>query len=528
MDVSANPWLTFGANPQPPEQAPKLGWMTESVEIDPFNPDRFMYGTGATLYGSTDLTKWDTGGTFTVKPMAKGIEETAVLDLISPPSGAPLVSALGDIGGFRHANLDAVPPMMFTQPAFTSTTSLDFAEANPSVMVRAGNFTDSDRPNDSHAAFSTDGGANWFQGSEPGGVNEGGTIAAAADGSRFVWAPKDVAVHYTVGFGNTWTQSTGIPQNAIIESDRVNASKFYGYSAGQFFVSTNGGQSFTQTAATGLPTTGAKFKAVAGREGHLWLAGEGGLWRSTDSGASFSKVAGVTKGINVGFGKAAPGAAYDAIFLMGTVDGVTGLYRSDDTGATWLRINDDAHQWGNAGEALTGDPRIYGRVYLGTNGRGIIYGDRTGPLPSTSPSASTTKSASATPSASRSASASPSASRTASASGSPSRSTAPSSPPPTGKTCTAEYKITGSWQGAHQAEITVRNPGTTATTAWKLTLTLPSGNGFDQVWSATLNPDGTITNANWNGAVPPGGSTTFGGIVHGAATPPTTVTCTAT
>jgi hypothetical protein len=65
-----------------------------------------------------------------------------------------------------------------------------------------------------------------------------------------------------------------------------------------------------------------------------------------------------------------------ALYIPAQIGGVRGLYRSIDAGATWVRINDDQHQWGRAGEAaITGDPRIYGRVYVGTNGRGIIYGD---------------------------------------------------------------------------------------------------------------------------------------------------------
>ena len=87
------PWLTFDDQKSPPEQSPKLGWMTEALEIDPFNSNRMMYGTGATIYGTTNLTALDTGGTVTIKPMVKGLEETAVLDLVSPPTGgAPLIS----------------------------------------------------------------------------------------------------------------------------------------------------------------------------------------------------------------------------------------------------------------------------------------------------------------------------------------------------------------------------------------------------------------------------------------------------
>jgi hypothetical protein len=52
-----------------------------------------------------------------------------------------------------------------------------------------------------------------------------------------------------------------------------------------------------------------------------------------------------------------------------------GIYRSDDAGRHWVRVNDDKHQWAWTGAAITGDPRVFGRVYVATNGRGIIVGD---------------------------------------------------------------------------------------------------------------------------------------------------------
>ena len=83
---------------------------------------------------------------------------------------------------------------------------------------------------------------------------------------------------------------------------------------------------------------------------------------------------GVQEAYSLGFGKAARGQNYPALYLAGKVNEVQALFRSDDAGATWTRINDDQHQFGWISH-VTGDPRIYGRVYFATGGRGIIYGD---------------------------------------------------------------------------------------------------------------------------------------------------------
>jgi hypothetical protein len=506
LDVSGSPWLSFGANPSPPETSPKLGWMTEGLEIDPFNSNRMMYGTGATLFGTDNLTAWDTGGTVNIGVRAQGIEETAVLDLISPPSGAPLLSALGDIGGFRHTDLTKVPSLMFTQPNLGSNTSIDYAETNPSIVVRAGNIDKTANPNVNRAAFSTDGGANWFQANaEPGGVTAGGTIAAAADGSRFVWSPEGATPSYSVGFGNSWSTASGLPTGAVVESDRVNSSVFYGFSAGKFYVSKDGGASFTASSASGLPASGpVRFKAVPGRTGDIWLAGgtsgSYGLWHSTDSGTTFTKLSNVEEADTIGFGKARTTGGYQALYSSAKIGGVRGIFRSDDAGATWTRINDDQHQWAWTGGAITGDPRVYGRVYVGTNGRGVIYGDTsevvTNPTPTASATASSTPTPTATPTATVSPTASPTPTATAGAS-----------------SCSVRYSVTGQWSGGFQGEVVLTNTGSAAVKGWSLAWAFPDGQKITSFWGANVTSTATgvtATNTDWNGTIQPATAITIG------------------
>jgi hypothetical protein len=196
---------------------------------------------------------------------------------------------------------------------------------------------------------------------------------------------------YSTTTGSSWTASTGLPAGGKIISDRVNPLQFYDYAAGQFYVSTNGGVSFTATPATGLPVSGdpISMHAVPGIAADVWLAGGSvannvyGLWHSTNAGASFTKLANVTQADVIGFGKAAPGTTYPTLFTNAEIGGVRGIFVSTNEGATWTQINDPQHEYAMAASVITGDPQVFGTVYLGTNGRGIIMGTGT---PTSTPS----------------------------------------------------------------------------------------------------------------------------------------------
>jgi hypothetical protein len=123
-------------------------------------------------------------------------------------------------------------------------------------------------------------------------------------------------------------------------------------------------------------------------EGDIWLADGNAVYHSTDSGATWKKIPNfasnwgskptwgppeVQGATAVALGKAAKGASYSAaVYVVGTINGQWGVYRSDNGGSTWTRFNDDAHQYGGIG-ALAADQSIYGRIYFSGTGRGMLY-----------------------------------------------------------------------------------------------------------------------------------------------------------
>ncbi|MFF3341298.1 1,4-beta-glucanase [Streptomyces flavidovirens] len=368
LDVSETPYLNWG------KDKPKFGWWIQAVGLDPFDSEHVVYGTGATLYGTRDLKRW--------APQIRGLEEASVVALVSPPTGeAHLISGSRDIGVLYHERLTASPSRgMATNPVFGSSIGLAQAAARPSYVVRTGS---GDQGN---GAWSNDGGKTWAPfASQPAVAKDApGPIVTNADGSVLLWslAHWDGTVypaHRSADNGATWAEVASLPKGAVLVADPVDPTCFYAYdtSAGTLYASTDSGLTFTAR-ATGLSSGDAGFQLAAapGRSGDLWLSVKAnGLYRSTDGGTGFTEVGSCRASHTLGFGKAATGASYPAIYMAGAIEDFNAIYRSDDEAKTWTRINDDRHRWGWTGAAITGDPRVHGRVYLATNGRGVQYGE---------------------------------------------------------------------------------------------------------------------------------------------------------
>jgi photosystem II stability/assembly factor-like uncharacterized protein len=407
-------WQTITLNVGTPSWWPNwhLYTLMGSLAIDPHYANRVWLTNGFGVLRTDNIaanpSNWSACMT--------NLEESVTFVVKSPPlpEGAPLLSGIADMDGFRHESLTQVPARTHDNSKFGDTTGMDFSEADPNIVVRVGSSPGDGGREDSQerSAYSSDNGRTWqpFE-NVPSAVNGAavnGKVAVSATLQTngypiIVWAPQgDVYPHRSLDGGKTWLSTQGAPNRTTLQlwfpsqaiaSDRVDGSLFYlykyneAYNQGAFYRSTDGGATWSQT-ASGLPDHWLhSVKAAPEMPGEVWLSVQGNpLYRSSDAGTSFTKLAQVQDAENFAFGKAAPGRRNPTVFVYGKINQIEGLFRSDDVTslpgdaaeASWVKVSTARQLLSNV-TYLEGDRLIFGRVYVGTGGRGILYGQPDSP-----------------------------------------------------------------------------------------------------------------------------------------------------
>ena len=118
-------------------------------------------------------------------------------------------------------------------------------------------------------------------------------------------------------------------------------------------------------------------------EGRVCLCfGFNGLYCSTDYGYTFDGVDGVYIARMVTFGKAKDSMNQSVMYLFGLSDGDKnngindeGLYIINNITdkSSFVRMTNSSYQLGDHSFVMMGDRQSYGRVYVGSQGRGIYY-----------------------------------------------------------------------------------------------------------------------------------------------------------
>ena len=229
----------------------------------------------------------------------------------------------------------------------------------------------------------------------------GGTIAASTP-QNIVWAPANGnQPYYTLNGGQTWSPVTlpGVTSwsgfdwvyyldQRSVTADRVLANTFYLYDPGAgVFETTNGGVTWTNVhpgyieSNSSMAGYNSSIQSVPGEASNLfYTSGPQGtpsatpanspFYRSTNGGATWTAVANVLDVFCFGFGAAAPGQPYPAIYIVGYVNNVYGIWQSTNNAQSWTNIG--TYPTGELDQIATisGDPNNYGAVYVGFGGGG--------------------------------------------------------------------------------------------------------------------------------------------------------------
>ncbi len=385
---------------------------TAQVLFDPTRAGRLWQASGTGVWIADPN---DAQGNIQWEDRSRGIEQLVGNDIVVPSSGVPVLAAW-DFGLFRMDDLNTFPARRGPQnDRFNSAWDLDVSSGTPNFVVAVVSdhrYCCSEDGQSVASGYSSDGGQTWqvFP-SFPAPAYDanlvpqsfrfgfGDIAVSASDTNNIVWLPsQNRGAYYTKDRGVRW-QPVSLPGVAadalgnhfafflnrrVLTADRVLANTFYlAQSSAGVFRSSDGGSTW-QRVFSGEIAPFSVFNAILestpGVAGHLWFTAgpldglNSPLRRSSDGGATWTDVAGVTRVLAFGFGRAERAGGYPTVFIAGSVAGVYGLWRSGDEGANWTRIGTFPMGVMDTVKAVAGDPQIFGRVYVAFNGTGFAYG----------------------------------------------------------------------------------------------------------------------------------------------------------
>lgn len=407
-----------------------LHWQSD-VKINPFEPNKLWFNSGTGVFTTDSLLSENPA----YHDYCDGIEETVHLNVYGPVKGeVQLVDIVGDLGGFAFRDLDKACKNSFDDEKgnrYITCINADMSDedSNLAIITARGNWTGLTkggliRTRDGFKSFERipmpfglgDRIDEQLKKIETPNVNAG-WVAMSPDGKRIVWSiaegillPRELVIVSQDG-GNSFAKvdvynQKGEPvEKGLLKvySDRQNPNLFYGFGEkGQLYVSLNGGLSFCEKQVNASRKNGVKItfptshfgkidtankteiRGVAGEEGLFYMAlSKEGLWKLQYDGKKDIFIA--TKltedsdtCLRMGLGLGRAGGTYigepKAIYLCGKIDGEYGFYRTLDEGDTFERLNAAQQMFGEI-NSMDGDKRVFGRFFIATGSRGVLYGE---------------------------------------------------------------------------------------------------------------------------------------------------------
>lgn len=365
----------------------------------------------ADFYGTATGTL--SGGSWSFVDSTLGIELTATTDIVAASPNSSTFRAWSgalDVSGMYHDDVATTPDFALPQQneaaagGSQDTTGIDVGPTG--IVYRVGRAPSGHtRP----GGYSTNTGTSWtgFTNSSP--AAYGGRIAVAPDNpDRLVWLPEAATLRHSTNRGTSWTvlgspsTSSGVGWDTDISMPLASSQVSNGSATDDDFYyfdpdigfhrATTSGSGLTfASIANGLPTgdnqswPGMRFGietdplrkdvVVAGVCGST--AASNGFWFSSNRGTTMTKRTGISCAQSVAIGAPLTSGGNSTIYVLGREPGGSStpqVFFSTDDGVTWKRMDRAGLVTTTALTHIEADPKIPGRVYLGSKGRGIFTG----------------------------------------------------------------------------------------------------------------------------------------------------------